>query len=185
LERNFDFVDAFVTADGIQDESIAGAEDMEVKMSLKLQSAAFKDGERIPDKYSCSGQNISPPLSWGQADTSIKYWCLIVEDPGAPSGAFTHWVIYNIPSIVTSLPEGLPATEKIQNGALQGKNDMRGIGYTGPCPPPGPAHYYNFHLFALDVMLNLASGKSKKDVQNAIRGHVISQGKLVGIYQSS
>ncbi len=156
---------------------------MEVKLGLKLQSTAFKEGERVPDKYTCNGENISPPLSWNKTENTFKSWALILEDPDAPRGIFTHWVIYNIPANITSLPEAVPTTEKIQNGALQGKNDAMKLGYTGPCPPPGPVHHYNFNLYALDNMLNLSAGASKQQLLDTIQGHIISQGKLTGIYQ--
>jgi Raf kinase inhibitor-like YbhB/YbcL family protein len=156
---------------------------MDVKLGLKLQSAAFKEGERIPDKYTCNGENISPPLSWNKAEKSYKSWALTVEDPDAPRGIFAHWVIYNISPEVTSLPEAVPTTEKVRNGALQGKNSALKLGYSGPCPPPGPVHHYNFNLYALDNMLNLSVGASKQQLLDAMQGHIVSQGKLIGIYQ--
>jgi Raf kinase inhibitor-like YbhB/YbcL family protein len=158
---------------------------LEVKLTLKLQSTAFKEGGRIPDKYTCNGENVSPSLSWNKADSSVKSWALILEDPDAPRGVFTHWIIFNIPGNVNSLPEALTTTEKVQNGALQGKNDALKTGYAGPCPPPGPVHHYNFNLYALDSMLNVSAGASKKQVQDAMKGHIISQGKLVVVYQST
>jgi Raf kinase inhibitor-like YbhB/YbcL family protein len=154
-----------------------------VKSSLKLQSTVFKEGERIPDEYTCDGKNISPPLSWSGPDNTLNSWVLIVEDPDAPRGIFTHWIIYNIPANITSLPEAVPTTEKTPNGALQGKNDSLKLGYTGPCPPPGPVHHYDFTLYALDSPLNLPAGVSKKQLLEAMQGHIISQGKLTGIYQ--
>lgn len=156
---------------------------MEVKSSLNLQSAAFKNGESIPDKYTCNGENISPPLSWSTAWNNIKSWALIVDDPDAPRGIFTHWVVFNIPSNVTGLPEAVRTAENIQNGALQGKNDAMKLGYTGPCPLPGPVHHYNFNIYALDTTLDLSAGASKKQLLDAMQGHIISQGKLTGIFQ--
>lgn len=156
---------------------------MEVQLGLKLQSSVFKEGDRIPDKYTCNGENVSPPLTWSKGDSTVKSWALIVEDPGAPRGVFTHWVIYNIPAGTTSLPEGVPASEKAQNGAVQGKNDSLKTGYTGPCPPPGPVHHYLFNLYGLDKTLELSSGASKQQVLGAIKGHIVSQGRLTGVYQ--
>jgi Raf kinase inhibitor-like YbhB/YbcL family protein len=158
---------------------------LEVKLALKLKSIAFKEGGRIPDKYTCHGENVSPPLSWTKADASVKSWALILEDPDASRGVFTHWVIFNIPGNDNSLPEALPTTDTVQNGALQGKNDALKTGYTGPCPPPGPVHHYNFNLYALDSMLNVSAGASKKQVQDTMKGHIISQGKLVAVYQAT
>jgi Raf kinase inhibitor-like YbhB/YbcL family protein len=158
---------------------------MEVKLGLMIESTAFPDSGRIPDKYTCYGENVSPAISWAKADPSVKSWALIIDDPDAPKGIFTHWVIYNIPPDVNNLPENVPAAENVSNGALQGKNSMDTIGYSGPCPPPGPVHHYNFSLYALNTMLNLPAGASKKQVLDAMKGHIISQGKLIGLYQSS
>jgi len=158
---------------------------MEVKTSLQITTTAFKDGERIPDRYTCKAENHSPPLIWNPVGKPVKSWALVVEDPSAARGVFTHWLIYNIPAEITSLPEAVPTLQKLQNGALQGQNDAMKVGYTGPCPPPGPVHYYHFNLYALDSLLSLPAGASPKQVREAIRGHIISQGKLVGMYQSS
>jgi Raf kinase inhibitor-like YbhB/YbcL family protein len=157
---------------------------VEIKLALNLQSAAFREGEKIPVRYTCNGENVSPPLRWSKADASVKSWCIFLEDPGAPSGTFTHWVIFNIPPDVNYLPEGLPRSGQLPNRALQGKNDTGRTGYSGPCPPPGPAHHYYFNLYALDRMLSLPAGASKKDVWNSMRNHIIAQGRLGGIYQS-
>ncbi len=157
---------------------------MEVKPGLKLQSTAFKEGGRIPDKYTCNGDDISPALNWGKAEAGVNSWALIVEDPDAPRGVFTHWIIYNIPANVTSLSEGLPTREKLDNGALQGKNDALKVGYSGPCPPPGPVHHYHFNLYALDALLDLPSGASKQQVMNSMRVHIKAQEKMIADYQS-
>lgn len=157
---------------------------MEVKMGLKLQSKAFKEGGRIPDKYTCNGDDVSPALSWSKAEADVKSWVLIVEDPDAPRGVFTHWLIYNLPADTTSLAEGIPKKEKLDNGALQGKNDTLKVGYSGPCPPPGPVHHYHFNLYALDTMLDLPPGASKQQVMNSMRGHIKAQGKMIAVYQS-
>jgi Raf kinase inhibitor-like YbhB/YbcL family protein len=149
---------------------------------LKLQSSAFKEGERIPEKYTCDGESISPPLSWHMIDTSVMSWTLILFDPDAARGGFNHWVIYNLPPEATGLPEAVPATNKLSNGALQGKNDTLKEGYSGPCPPPGPAHHYVFTLYALSTKLKLPSGVSRKQLLDAMKGHIISEGKLIGLY---
>jgi Raf kinase inhibitor-like YbhB/YbcL family protein len=156
---------------------------MVTKLTLKLYSTAFKEGERIPAKHTCDGENISPVLRWDKANDQIKSRALIMDDPDASRGIFTHWLIYNIPSDITSLPEGIPIGEKAPNGALQGKNSGMSTGYSGPCPPPGPFHHYNFNLYGLDTMLDLPAGASRKQVQEGMKGHIVSQGKLVGIYQ--
>jgi Raf kinase inhibitor-like YbhB/YbcL family protein len=149
---------------------------------VQLRSKAFEDGERIPDKYTCNGENFSPPLTWSKASSDIKSWALILDDPDASSSVFTHWVIFNIPADTTSLAEAVPTVERPDNGALQGKNDTGKTGYSGPCPPPGPVHHYNFSLYALDKMLKLPAGASKKQVQDSMKGHIVVQGKLTGVY---
>ncbi len=143
--------------------------------------SVFANGERIPIKYTCDGEDISPPLTWeGQPEGVVSY-VLIVEDPDAPMGTFTHWVMYNIPSKLTSLPEGVPKQGKTEVG-LQGINDFRRIGYGGPCPPPGKPHRYFFKLYALDSTLDLPPGARKRDVTKAMEGHVLAQAQLMGIY---
>ena len=155
---------------------------MEVKTGLRLSSRSFKEGERIPDKYTCNGYDISPPLSWGPASAAVKSWTLIVDDPGASRGAFTHWTIYNIPGQETGLCEAVPTSQRLPNGALQGLNDTLKSGYSGPCPPPGSAHHYNFTLYALDTILDLPAGASKKQIISSIQGHIIAQGRLIGTF---
>ena len=156
---------------------------MEVKMMVQLRSTAFTDGEHIPEKYTCMGVDKSPPLNWTKANADIKAWALILDDPDAPGGTFTHWVLYNIPASTASLPEGVPRVEKLEDGSLQGMNSTQKIGYVGPCPPPGALHHYNFTLYALDGMLKLAAKASKEQVLKAMKGHIVVQGKLTGLYQ--
>jgi Raf kinase inhibitor-like YbhB/YbcL family protein len=151
-------------------------------MALKLTSAAFQEGTRIPEKYTCDGENVSPPLSWDRPDSAVKSWALIVEDPDASRAAFTHWTIYNIPAEDGGLPEAIPTSPRLANGALQGKNDTLKSGYSGPCPPPGPVHRYCFTLYALGTLLDLPAGASKKQMLDVLSGHVSAEGKLVGLY---
>ena len=152
-------------------------------MTLSISSPAFQDGERIPAKYTCQGQDISPPLKWSQVPNETQSLALIVDDPDAPSGVFTHWVIFNLPPDSRELPEAVPAASQLPSSALQGKNDFGKIGYGGPCPPPGYPHRYRFTLYALDRQLDLKAGSSKKQVLNAMEGHILAQGQLTGTYQ--
>ena len=152
-------------------------------MALSISSPAFKDGERIPAKYTCDGQGISPPLSWGEPPAGTRAFALICDDPDAPSGVFTHWVLFNLPASTRQLPEGVPAQNQLQNGALHGRNDFRRNGYGSPCPPSGPAHRYRFTLYALDKPLDLKAGVSKQQVIDAMKGHILAQGQLTGTYQ--
>lgn len=149
--------------------------------TLHLTSTAFKEGEAIPTKYGCKGADISPPLQWSDAPPETKSLALIVDDPDAPMGTWVHWVIFNIPPTATGLPEDVPAKESSADGAIQGKNDFRNIGYGGPCPPGG-THRYFFKLYALDTVLQLKAGCSKADLLKAMKGHVVAEGQLMGRY---
>lgn len=153
------------------------------EMTLSVSSPAFGAGGGIPTKYTCDGQNISPPLSWSQGPAGTGSFALIVDDPDAPLGVFTHWVIFNLPPDTRELPQGVIAEGELASGALQGRNDVGKIGYFGPCPPPGPAHHYRFTLYALDKPLDLAAGTSKARVLDAMEGHILAQGQLIGTYQ--
>ena len=151
--------------------------------SMIIVSPVFEEGGAIPVRYSCDGLNISPPLKWSGYPSSAKSFAIIVEDPDAPGGLFTHWVIYNIPAQVGSLPEGVPREVRLEMGALQGLNDFGRIGYDGPCPPPGERHRYVFKIFALDGFLDVGSGLSREELLEAMEGHVVAEGELTGIYK--
>ncbi len=153
-------------------------------MALILKSQAFTSREPIPAPYTYDGGNTSPGLSWEGVPNNTRSLALIVDDPDAPRGVFTHWVVYNIPPNVTSLPEGMAATPTLDHGAKQGRNDYGEVGYGGPKPPPGPPHHYRFTLYALDTELGLQLGATKQRILEAMHGHVIAQTQLVGIYQN-
>lgn len=152
-------------------------------MTLSLSSIAFQDGEGIPVKHTCEGQDVSPPLLWSELPQGTQSLALIVDDPDAPGGVFNHWVLFNIPPDSRQLPEALPAQAQLPSGGLQGKNGFDRVGYGGPCPPPGRPHRYCFTLHALDRVLDLKAGVSKKQVLDAMQGHILAQGKLTGTYQ--
>ncbi len=154
-------------------------------MKLEIQSSAFTHQGRIPSKYTCDGQDVSPPLRWSGVPEGTQSLVLISDDPDAPMGTWVHWVYYDIPPTVTELPEGIPAVEHPPIGGTQGINDFRRLGYGGPCPPPGPAHRYFFKLYALDTKLNLAPGAKKTQVEQAMQGHILAQAELIGLYQRS
>jgi Raf kinase inhibitor-like YbhB/YbcL family protein len=153
-------------------------------MSFIITSTAFSEGEEIPIKYSCNGQNISPALDWSGSPAGTASFALIMDDPDA---VYTHWVIFNLPPDIHGLPEAVPKDEELANGALQGKVGSGGIGYPtgyfGPCPPKGPPHHYRFTLYALDSMLDLSAGASKEELLQAMQGHILGQAQLIGIYQ--
>lgn len=152
-------------------------------MTLTLTSTAFKEGERIPSRYTCEGQDISPQLSWKGAPEETKSLALIMDDPDAPGGIFTHWVIFNLPPDNQGLPEAFPPITQLPSGALHGRNSFGRSGYGGPCPPPGRPHHYRFTLYALDKQLGLRAGVSREQLLEAIQGHILAQAQLTGIYQ--
>lgn len=145
-------------------------------MALQITSSAFSEGETIPRKHTCDGENVSPPLSWSGAPEGTKSLVLIADDPDAPRGVFLHWLLYDIPAETASLAEGT------QGVGVPGLSDARKAGYYGPCPPPGPAHRYFFRLYALDTALNLKAGANRSEVEQAMKGHVLAQGQLMGKY---
>lgn len=155
----------------------------EGEMALSITSTAFEEGDKIPDKCTCQGEDISPPLAWSKPPEGTQSFVLIMDDQDAPGGMFTHWVIFNIPSDSRQLAEAIPTQAQLTTGALQGKNNFGRIGYGGPCPPPGRSHRYQFTLCALDQPLDLKAGASKKQVIDAMQGHILAQGQLTGTYQ--
>ncbi len=154
-------------------------------VEFRLYSPAFQNGERIPAKYTCDGEDVSPPLRWEEVPEGTKSLVLIVYDPDAPTGTFIHWVLYNIPATVNELPEGVPKDEPVVEGiGVQGMNDFGYIGYGGPCPPPGHgAHRYFFALHALDVELRVRPGARADEVLKAMKDHVIGYAVLMGTYE--
>jgi Raf kinase inhibitor-like YbhB/YbcL family protein len=152
-------------------------------MTLSLTTTAFATNGPIPARYTCDGEDRSPPLTWSDAPAGAAAFALIMDDPDAPRGVFTHWVLYNLPGDARELPEGVPGVERLPSGALQGMNDFGRVGYGGPCPPPGPAHRYRFTLYALDTALNLGPRATKQAMLDAMRGHVLAEGRLIGTYQ--
>jgi Raf kinase inhibitor-like YbhB/YbcL family protein len=149
-------------------------------MAFELSSPAFKEGEHIPRLHTCEGEDLSPPLHWTVPPAATKSFAIIADDPDAPTGTWVHWVIYNIPLDLRGLTEAIPARDQLTDGALQGLNDFRRIGYGGPCPPPGKPHRYYFRLYALDTVLNLKPRATKPQVLEACKGHVLAEAKLMG-----
>src|SRR3990167_1037537 len=129
-------------------------------MVFALKSQAFKGGDLIPDKYTCEGPDVSPPLRWNDPPRETHSFALIADDPDAPMGTWVHWVVYNIPAGERGLDENVPKQERLPNGAMQGMTDFHRVGYGGPCPPSG-THRYFFKLYALDVALTLPPQAAK------------------------
>lgn len=148
---------------------------------MELNSSAFAPNERIPPKWTCDGQDISPPLTWQNVPDAAQSLALICDDPDAPRGTFVHWVMYNLPTSLTALPEGIPQGPSLKQGGLQGKNDFGKIGYGGPCPPSG-THCYYFTLYALDQALSLGPGATKQQVLQAMARHQLAEAQLMGRY---
>jgi hypothetical protein len=148
---------------------------------MQVSSPAFADGERIPDNHTADGTDRSPELRWGGIPPNAQTFALICEDPDAPRGTWTHWVLFNIPADKTTYAEGVPAEKELPGGARQGKNDFGKIGYGGPCPPRG-THRYVFRIFALDVRLDLDPGFSRAQLVDGLKGHIMADGRLTGRY---
>lgn len=151
-------------------------------MTIQLTSSAFTEGSPIPVKYTCDGQDLSPPLKWSDLPQGTWSIALIADDPDAPAGTWVHWVLYNLPATISELLQGLPTGEIILGGAAQGRNDFRRIGYGGPCPPRGNAHRYFFKVYALDTDLGLKPGATKNELLRAMEGHILTEGQLMGTY---
>jgi Raf kinase inhibitor-like YbhB/YbcL family protein len=151
--------------------------------SISVSSAAFAETGIVPKRYTCEDADMSPPLAWSGVPAGTKTLALIAYDPDAPSGVFTHWVVYNLPSGISILPENLPRTPTLDSGGLQALNDFGHVGYNGPCPPPGPRHHYHFKMYALAIALHLANGADARSVGAAMRGHVLASGETVGWFK--
>lgn len=154
----------------------------DVNMAFTLESKAFSPGQRMPAKFTCDGEDVSPALSWKGAPSNTKSFAIIMDDPDAPSGTWVHWVIYDIPEDVTSFQEGVAKIDELPDGTKQGITDFRRIGYFGPCPPKGAPHHYHFKIYALDSVLNLPARLSKADIEEAMDGHILAKAEYIGIY---
>jgi Raf kinase inhibitor-like YbhB/YbcL family protein len=152
-------------------------------MSFTLRSDAFNHGHSIPAHNTCDGQGLSPQLTWIDPPAGTRAFVLIVDDPDAPSGLFTHWIVCNIPPNIHTLPESTPGATAFPQGVVEGRNGFGDIGYGGPCPPKGNAHHYRFTLYALDAPIGVKHGVTKEQVLDAMRGHILDQTKLEGTYQ--
>ena len=154
-------------------------------MTFALTSSAFGNNERIPVQYTGEGKDLSPPLEWGEPPPGTKTFALVCDDPDAPAGTWDHWVIWNIPGNLRKLPENVARRELLAElgGAAQGLNSWPKLGYNGPMPPKGHGpHHYHFVLYAIDKTLDLPAGANKRTLMAEIRGHILGQGKLTGIY---
>jgi Raf kinase inhibitor-like YbhB/YbcL family protein len=148
---------------------------------MKLESTAFAENERIPKRHTADGPDLSPPLSWSGVPPGTKAFALIVHDPDAPRGDWVHWVLYDMPPSLSGLPEGVPADPTPKAGGRHGTTDFRRLGWGGPAPPSG-THRYVFRLYALGEETGLPGGATRAQVLAAIKGHVLAEASLTGLY---
>jgi Raf kinase inhibitor-like YbhB/YbcL family protein len=152
-------------------------------MAFKLRSPAFGPGGDIPVKYACDGSDMSPPLRWTDPPEGTKGFALTVDDVDSTSGLSLHWLLYGIPTTLRELQEGIPRQDAVPGTGSQGLNDLGAVGYSGPCPPPGPAHRYAFTLYALDTLVSLPPLNTRADLRKAIHGRIVVRVELVGRYK--
>lgn len=150
-------------------------------VSFEMTSGAFAPGEPVPVRYTCDGDDVSPPLQWSDPPDGTQSFVLIADDPDAPGRTWVHWVLYNLPAQARSLPEAVAPEADTAGGDRHGENSWNRLGYGGPCPPSG-SHRYFFKLYALDTALDLEAGADKARVLEAMEGHILAQAELMGTY---
>lgn len=151
---------------------------------IKVWSSAFGDGEGLPSDFTCDGAGMSPSLEWSGVPSDTGSLVVIADDPDAPGGDWVHWLVYDLPPSLTQLVAGIPEGGRLSGGGSQGRNDFGALGYGGPCPPSG-THRYFFKVYALNGMLHLKPGVTKKELLTAMQGHVLAEGRLMGTYARS
>jgi len=157
-------------------EAVGGNE-----MKIKIASTTFGEGEMIPKKYTCDGEDISPPLAFNDVPESAKTLALVCDDPDAPMGTWVHWVVFNLPGEIRGITEATKSDDIEKLGGKQGINSFRKNDYGGPCPPSGTHRYY-FKVYALDTKLELSSTATKEELLKAMKGHILREGQLMGRY---
>lgn len=150
---------------------------------MKISVVGFHHDGEIPVKYTCDGSDISPRVTWEDTPDGTKSLALIMDDPDAPMGTFSHWLAYNIPPGENSLEENFPKAEETGHGIRQGKNDFGNIGYGGPCPPRGKPHRYFFKLYALDSDEHINVGIDRKNLESSLKGKIIGEAEYMGTYK--
>ncbi len=148
---------------------------------ITLESTAFASDAAIPAQYTCTGENTSPPLAWGEVPAKTRSLAIVMDDPDAPGGTFVHWVMYDLPPETRQLAPALPSEASLPIGGTQGKSSFGKTGYGGPCPPSG-THRYNFRLYALDKSLELPPGATKAELFEAMGDSVLAIAQLTGRY---
>lgn len=153
------------------------------RMKFQVTSPAFASGNAIPRQYACDGPDQSPELRWNESPAATVTFALVMNDPDAPVGDWTHWIAWNIPAASHGLAENSPRQEQFADGTRQGRNDFGKIGYNGPCPPPGKAHRYFFHVYAVATKLDLPAGASRAELDSALKGHILAEAEYMGTYR--
>jgi hypothetical protein len=150
---------------------------------IELKTTSFTPGGFIPRRFTCEAADVSPALAWTDPPSGTQSFAIIEDDPDAPSGTFVHWVVYNLPAAYRRLPEALSVSAQMPGGVRQGTNDFSRTGYSGPCPPPGKPHRYFIRLYALDAKLDLPPAARRKELEEAMQGHILAQAELMGRFQ--
>jgi hypothetical protein len=150
---------------------------------IELKTTSFPPGDFIPKRFTCDAADVSPALTWTDPPPGTQSFALIEDDPDAPSGTFVHWLVYDLPAAYRGLPEALAGNDQMPGGGRQGTNDFSRTGYSGPCPPRGKPHRYFIRLYALDAKLNLRPAATRKELEAAMKGHILAQAELMSRYQ--
>lgn len=145
-------------------------------MTFVIASPAFMEGQEIPARFTCDGEDVSPQLEWIGVPDETESLTLIMDDPDAPAGTWVHWVLYNLPSDLNGLKQD------VQGVGIEGNTSFNRTGYGGPCPPPGSSHRYFFKLYALDISLNMSAQAGKEEIEDAMQGHILAESVLIGTY---
>lgn len=149
---------------------------------IHLSSAAFRQGGDIPEKYTCDGEDVSPPLTWDDPPRGTQSFAIIMDNPDATTGyGWVHWIVFNIPAESRGLPEGVPRVPELDDGSLHGSNSETWQHYTGPCPPF--TQRFVFALYALDTLLDLEAGVYRDQLLEAMQGHILAEGEYMGRYK--
>jgi Raf kinase inhibitor-like YbhB/YbcL family protein len=151
-------------------------------VSFTISSPSFSNGGDIAKKFTCDGADVSPQLTWSDPPAGTKSLALLADDPDAPVGNWNHWVLWNLAAESRQLGENVAKTGQLPDGSRQGPNDFRKTGYNGPCPPPGKPHRYYFKIFALDAKLELKGSAGKRELEAAMKGHILAQAEWMGRY---
>lgn len=149
---------------------------------MKVLSYGIEENTTIPARYTCDGPGMSPEITWQQIPEGTQTIALIMDDPDAPGGTFTHWLVWNIPADTSRLQSNLPRKAELPNGIRQGVNSGGTYGYYPPCPPSGPTHRYIFRLMALDNIPDITGGASREQFEQALSGHILKEASITGLY---